>query len=95
MVLAPAMVVLVPLASSPAPHPPVFPANYPVRCPSRYPGGCGKVLVDVANAVEQGPDGFASRLLYHNLADELQRMHASRYSRGQGAELGGAGGVDG
>jgi 8-hydroxy-5-deazaflavin:NADPH oxidoreductase len=34
----------------------------------------GKVLVDVANAVEQGPDGFASRLLYRNLAEELQRM---------------------
>ncbi|GAA5179582.1 hypothetical protein GCM10023322_10010 [Rugosimonospora acidiphila] len=34
----------------------------------------GKVLVDVANAVEQGPDGFASRLLYRNLADELQRV---------------------
>jgi 8-hydroxy-5-deazaflavin:NADPH oxidoreductase len=34
----------------------------------------GKVLVDVANAVEQGPDGFASRLLYRNLAEELQRL---------------------
>jgi predicted dinucleotide-binding enzyme len=34
----------------------------------------GKILVDVANAVEQGPDGFASRLLYRNLAEELQRM---------------------
>lgn len=33
----------------------------------------GKVLVDVANAVEQGPDGFASRLLYPNLAQEIQR----------------------
>ncbi|GAA2619864.1 NAD(P)-binding domain-containing protein [Dactylosporangium fulvum] len=33
----------------------------------------GKVLLDVANAVEQGPDGFASRLLYRNLAQELQR----------------------
>ncbi|BCJ63127.1 NADPH-dependent F420 reductase [Polymorphospora rubra] len=33
----------------------------------------GKVLVDVANAVEQGPDGFTSRLLYRNLAEELQR----------------------
>jgi predicted dinucleotide-binding enzyme len=32
----------------------------------------GKVLVDVANAVVQGPDGFASRLLYQNLAQELQ-----------------------
>ncbi|MEV6925666.1 NAD(P)-binding domain-containing protein [Dactylosporangium sp. NPDC051485] len=32
-----------------------------------------KVLVDVANAVEQGPDGFASRLLYPNLAEALQR----------------------
>ncbi|MFF5233170.1 NADPH-dependent F420 reductase [Dactylosporangium sp. NPDC000521] len=34
----------------------------------------GKVLVDVANAVELGPDGFASRLLYQNLAAELQRI---------------------
>ncbi|MCW6007018.1 NAD(P)-binding domain-containing protein [Micromonospora sp. CPCC 205371] len=33
----------------------------------------GKVLVDVANAVEQGPDGFATRLLHANLAQELQR----------------------
>lgn len=33
-----------------------------------------KVLVDVANAVEQGPDGFASRLLYRNLAEQLQRI---------------------
>ncbi|MER7003166.1 NAD(P)-binding domain-containing protein [Dactylosporangium sp. NPDC000555] len=32
----------------------------------------GKVVVDVANAVEQGPGGFASRLLYRNLAEELQ-----------------------
>jgi predicted dinucleotide-binding enzyme len=33
----------------------------------------GKVLVDVANAVEQGPDGFATRLRHPNLALELQR----------------------
>ncbi|WP_281905398.1 NADPH-dependent F420 reductase [Phytohabitans aurantiacus] len=33
----------------------------------------GKVLVDVGNAVEQGPDGFAARLRYPNLAQELQR----------------------
>jgi predicted dinucleotide-binding enzyme len=37
------------------------------------PALAGKVLVDVSNAVEQGPDGFASRLLYENLAQELQR----------------------
>jgi predicted dinucleotide-binding enzyme len=37
------------------------------------PALAGKVLVDVSNAVEQGPDGFASRLLYGNLAQELQR----------------------
>ncbi|MEU6074296.1 NAD(P)-binding domain-containing protein [Micromonospora sp. NPDC047074] len=36
------------------------------------PALAGKVLVDVANAVEQGPDGFAARLLYRNLAEELQ-----------------------
>jgi 8-hydroxy-5-deazaflavin:NADPH oxidoreductase len=34
----------------------------------------GKTVVDVANAVEQGPDGFASGLLYRNLAEELQRV---------------------
>ena len=34
----------------------------------------GKTVVDVANAVEQGPDGFASGLLYRNLAEELQRI---------------------
>ncbi|MEV8515141.1 NAD(P)-binding domain-containing protein [Dactylosporangium sp. NPDC051484] len=34
----------------------------------------GKVLVDVANAVEQGPDGFASGLLYRNLAQEIQHV---------------------
>ncbi|GAA2594454.1 NAD(P)-binding domain-containing protein [Winogradskya consettensis] len=34
----------------------------------------GKVLVDVANAVVQGADGFAERLLYRNLAAELQRI---------------------
>jgi 8-hydroxy-5-deazaflavin:NADPH oxidoreductase len=35
----------------------------------------GAVLVDVANAVEQGPDGFASSLRYprSSLAEELQR----------------------
>jgi len=35
----------------------------------------GAVLVDVANAVEQGPDGFASALRYpgSSLAEELQR----------------------
>jgi predicted dinucleotide-binding enzyme len=35
----------------------------------------GVVLVDVANAVEQGPDGFASSLRYpaSSLAEELQR----------------------
>jgi predicted dinucleotide-binding enzyme len=37
------------------------------------PALTGKVLIDVCNAVEQGPDGFASRLLYRNLAQELQR----------------------
>jgi hypothetical protein len=36
----------------------------------------GAVLVDVANAVELGPDGFATSLLYpgSSLAEELQRM---------------------
>jgi predicted dinucleotide-binding enzyme len=38
------------------------------------PALAGKVLVDVANAVEIGPDGFASRLLYRSLAAELQRV---------------------
>ena len=35
----------------------------------------GAVLVDVANAVEQGPDGFATALRYpgSSLAEELQR----------------------
>jgi predicted dinucleotide-binding enzyme len=37
------------------------------------PALAGKVLIDVANAVEQGPDGFAARLLYRNLGQELQR----------------------
>ncbi len=34
----------------------------------------GKVLVDVANAVDVGADGFASRRLYPNLAAEIQRV---------------------
>ena len=41
----------------------------------------GKVVVDVANAVEQGPDGFAVSLTYApgSLAEELQRaLPASR-----------------
>ncbi|WP_027344120.1 NADPH-dependent F420 reductase [Hamadaea tsunoensis] len=33
----------------------------------------GKVLLDLANAVELGPDGFATRLLYANLAERLQQ----------------------
>jgi predicted dinucleotide-binding enzyme len=35
----------------------------------------GKALIDIANAVEQGPDGFASSLIYPDgsLAEELQR----------------------
>jgi predicted dinucleotide-binding enzyme len=33
----------------------------------------GKVLIDVANAVEPGPDGFAARLLHPNLAEKIQR----------------------
>ncbi|MFI7519936.1 NADPH-dependent F420 reductase [Micromonospora globbae] len=37
------------------------------------PALAGKVLIDVANAVEQGSDGFASRLLYPNLGQEIQR----------------------
>jgi 8-hydroxy-5-deazaflavin:NADPH oxidoreductase len=32
------------------------------------------VLAGRLNAVEQRPDGFAFRLLYRNLADELQRL---------------------
>jgi hypothetical protein len=32
----------------------------------------GKILVDVANAVEPGPDGFAAAVRYRNLAQEIQ-----------------------
>ncbi|MDG9675899.1 NAD(P)-binding domain-containing protein [Micromonospora sp. DH14] len=38
------------------------------------PALSGKVLVDIANAVEQGPDGFAKSLLYptSSLAEQIQ-----------------------
>ncbi|MEV4756107.1 NAD(P)-binding domain-containing protein [Micromonospora sp. NPDC049559] len=53
-----------------------LPGHVAVRSLGELRGAlAGKVLVDVANAVEHGPDGFASALLYPggSLAEAIQR----------------------